>query len=422
MDSIGKQLPFVLVCPLNWGLGHATRCVPVIRAFSQAGAQVGVAGDGPALAFLKASFPTGVSFYRLPGKTITYSRSRGGLSMALKLMWQFPGLLCSVFTEHRRLRALIRKTGAGIVISDNRYGLYSSMAIAIFMGHQLFLRAPKGLGWMEGLINKVNHRYINRFHHCWVPDFPGPENLSGELSHRPGGKPEGATADAPSIGPPSVKPPPAAFARPLPVRGTPAGHIRFVGSLSRFSGMNPERQKNPLPAGFPVSFYLVLLSGPEPQRGLLERELDSQFSTAGHAVVFVRGVVIGGSSGSARKSSNPKAIWYDHLPDPPLAWLIGNSRLVVCRSGYSTIMDLSVFGKRALLVPTPGQTEQEYLGRLMEEREWVTCTPQDQLCLEWQLDAAGAMKGIPRLQDKGSLLEEAVEEILHPVGAPGDIP
>ncbi|MFO7997892.1 MAG: glycosyltransferase [Bacteroidales bacterium] len=411
MDSTGKQLPFVLVCPLNWGLGHATRCVPVIRAFSRAGAQVGVAGDGPALAFLKASFPKGVSFYRLPGKTITYSRNRGGCSMVLKLLWQFPGLLYSVFAEHRRLRALIRETGAGIVVSDNRYGLYSTMAIAIFMGHQLFLRAPKGLGWMEGLINEVNHRYINRFHYCWVPDFPGPENLSGELSHSSGEKPEGAAADAPS-----------APARFLAVKKGPPEYTRFVGTLSRFSGMNPERLENPLPAGFPVSFYLVLLSGPEPQRGLLERELDSQFSKAGHAVVFVRGVVMGGSSDSARESTKPKAIWFDHLPDPPLAWLIRNSRLVVCRSGYSTIMDLSVFGKRALLVPTPGQTEQEYLGRLMEERGWVACTPQDTLCLEWQLDAAGAMKGIPRLEDKGSLLAEAVEEILHPGGAPGNTP
>jgi UDP-N-acetylglucosamine transferase subunit ALG13 len=392
-----EQSPVVLVCPLDWGLGHATRCVPLIRAFLEEGARVIVAADGDALAFLRQSFPGRVEFRVLPGRSVVYPRNTKRLSLVLGLLRQLPGLLLSVKREHARLRMLIRETGARFVISDNRYGLFSDLATCVFIGHQLYLRVPGPLSWAGVLANRLNHWLINRFDHCWIPDLPGSDNLSGALSH------------------------PAGYRKPLKIK-----KIRYIGPLSRFTGPGADEMVCPLPEGFPSSFYLAMLSGPEPQRSLLEDELNAQFATLDHAVVVLRGVVHDREVRSPRDpappgdqasrkdsptpgeapSTNGKApptngkalpiLRFDHLGDGPMAWLIRHARLVICRPGYSTLMDLAVFGKKAVVVPTPGQTEQEYLGERMGEKGWVCCVPQTGFSLAVQVQQAEGLAGIPR--------------------------
>lgn len=396
-----NQPPLVLVCPLDWGLGHATRSVPLIRAFLSAGARVIVAADGDALAFLKQSFPHGVGFRILPGKAVVYPRSSKRLSLVVRLIRQLPGLLVSVKREHAHLRKLIRETGARFVVSDNRYGLYSDLATCVFVGHQVHLRAPGALRWAGFMANGLNHWLISRFRHCWVPDFAGPDNLSGELAHRARGR------------------------KPQTLK-----NLRYIGPLSRFAGLAANETVCPLPEGFPPSFYLVMLSGPEPLRSLLEEELNRQFARLNHAVVVLRGVVGQGGAprsknvalrhnADVRQSQDPQAvIRFDHLGDEPMAWLIRHARLVICRSGYSTLMDLAVFGKKALVIPTPGQTEQEYLGLRMEKKGWVCCVPQSGFSLHVQVKKAESLPGIPRQAGSEKMLEELVQDLLWGTDGP----
>lgn len=392
-----NQSPLVLVCPLDWGLGHATRSVPLIRTFLSAGARVIVAADGDAMAFLRQCFRDEVGFRVLPGKAVVYPRNAKRLSLVVRLIRQLPGLLVSVKREHDHLRKLIRETGARFVVSDNRYGLYSDLATCVFVGHQVHLRASGALRLAGFMANGLNHWLISRFRHCWVPDFSGPDNLSGELSHRATGR------------------------KPQTLK-----NLRYIGPLSRFAGLAANEAACPLPEGFPPSFYLVMLSGPEPLRSLLEEELNRQFATLDYAVVVLRGVVGEQCKNEAlrhnadvRQSQEPPAVVrFDHLGDEPMAWLIRHARLVICRPGYSTLMDLAVFGKKALVIPTPGQTEQEYLGVRMEKKGWVCCVPQSGFSLHAQVKKAESLSGIPRHAGSVKMLQELVQDLLWGTDGP----
>jgi hypothetical protein len=364
-----KQNPVVLVCPLDWGLGHAARCVPVIRQLQVRGCRVHVAAGGGGLELLRNEFGATLDYHRFEGAPIRYP-ARGG--MAWKLALQTPRLMASILKEHRQLQRLIRITGASLVISDNRYGLWSARVATVFITHQVFIQAPKGLRWLEPILLALNRFFMNKFDHCWVPDFPGEDNLSGKLSHK----------------------------KPIP-------GLQFVGPLTRFSEPARRAGVNPLPADFPERFFLVILSGPEPQRSLLEGILKKLFDAAGPAVVFVRGLV---SDPKPLRENN--CFMMGHAGTAELAFLIEKASLLVCRPGYSTLMDLSAFGKKALLIPTPGQTEQEYLGQMLMEKGFAHCVAQQDIHLDADLKLAAQMKGIPKLQPGKDLLAGAIDRAL----------
>ncbi len=375
----------VMVCPLNWGMGHAARCVPVITMFQRYGLMVVVAGGEPVLHYLKGVFGTTVRYYCLPDIQVSYP-VRG--SFALKMLWQLPRVVYNIWKEHVFVQRLIETTGARLLVSDNRYGLFSGKTKTIFITHQLFIKAPHGFQWLESVLFRGSQWFIRRFHTCWVPDFYGAENFSGDLSHR----------------------------RTLP-------GVRFVGPLSRFYDIDEAEEQNPLPDGFPEEFVLVMLSGPEPQRSMLEKNLLRQFCAIDDPVVFVRGLTYSmydgpfhlnvqqdHMKGNIAPDANAMHIGFDRLPMLQLAYLIRRCTMVVCRPGYSTIMDLAVFGKKALVIPTPGQTEQEYLARRMHEQGWVLSVTQDHVSISTHLREASERKGIPRAPEKIDLLEHAVHE------------
>ncbi len=287
---------------------------------------------------------------------------------------QLPGLMLSIIKEHRELKKILKKTGAGIVISDNRFGLFSKKAKTVFVTHQLFIRAPKKLKWLQQLIYKINRFFISRYDQCWIPDFENFPNLSGELSHK-----------------------------------NPLEKTTFIGPLSRFAESSLEAGENPLPPGFPEEFILAIISGPEPQRTLFEKVLLNQLKNSGKAFVLLRGKA---NSTHSEKLKNGWVI--DHASTPAIKFLLQNARLVICRPGYSTIMDLSVFGKKALLVPTPGQTEQEYLGDYMQENRWALSVKQNLLKLEKHLPMVENFSGIPCLLKNDDLAFSAVKNLLMP--------
>ncbi len=362
-----NKKPVVLFCPLNWGLGHASRLVMLIRAFIQLGCRVYVGADGMPMAFLKKEFGDAVSYVPFSGKEVTYPEKG---TMVLKMLKQLPGLLSSIGKEKRELKKILEKTGAGIVISDNRYGLFSKKAKTVFITHQLFIMAPKGLKWLEPLLFNINRFFISRYDHCWIPDHEKYPNLSGKLSHK-----------------------------------KPLKKTTFIGPLSRFASQSAESFKNPLPLGFPKDYCLGLISGPEPQRTFFEKILLKQLKKEGTCFVLLRGLA---QSNHSEKTEN--GFIMDHASSAAMQYLIKNARLVICRPGYSTIMDLSVFGKKALLIPTPGQTEQEYLGRYMQENQWAPVVKQTSLSLEKHTPLAVSYQGIPRLlKDKNVVLHTANE-------------
>lgn len=301
----------VLIAPLNWGLGHATRCVPVIRNYLAQGDEVILAADGGPMVLLKSLFPE-LHCIELPSYAFKYNR---GKSQVTAMMCSIPGIIRGIIAEHRWLHQVSKNEHFDLVISDNRFGLWNRKLRTVYITHQLMIKMPSGLKWLEPVAWLIHRFIILRYDECWIPDFEHQPSLSGDLSHR----------------------------YPLP------RNARFTGPLSRFSGLSSQEQ----PIG-----TLLLVSGPEPQRQLFEDYLLVNLSSFKKPVVLVRGLPNTGQLPGRKDLSI-----FNHLPDKELAALITGAEIIICRSGYSTIMDLAALGclHKAQWIPTPGQTEQEYL-------------------------------------------------------------
>jgi uncharacterized protein (TIGR00661 family) len=312
-----KQKPRILVAPLDWGLGHATRCVPIIQELLKQDCDVVLAGEGMQASLLKNEFPQ-LAFLSLPGYRIKYPVS--GKNMMWKMIWQLPGLNDAIKEEHEWLKQKVKEWKFDAIISDNRYGLYHKKIPAVIITHQLQIKSP--WKWTTFLLRKIMYRYINRFTECWIPDNEGQENLAGELAH------------------PSAMP-------LIPVY--------YIGALSRLKKTGIAEKKNHL---------LVMLSGPEPQRSIFETIIIRQISQYNGTATVLRGLP---SALSIIPSTN-SIYFYNHLSSKELNEEMQKAELVIARSGYSSIMDAMSLQKKCILVPTPGQPEQEYLAAYLSEK------------------------------------------------------
>ncbi|MFT3909776.1 MAG: hypothetical protein QM737_10155 [Ferruginibacter sp.] len=167
-----------MVAPLDWGLGHATRCIPVIKLLLGQGVEVVIAAEGPVAALLKEEFPTCV-ILRLKGYRIRYSRGKS--LFFLKMLAQFPRIMGMLKYEKKWLNHIVSEHEIDGVISDNRFGFYTKKVPCVFITHQLFIQTGNKV--LNRLAQKINYKYINQFSECWVADAAGPNNLAGELSH-----------------------------------------------------------------------------------------------------------------------------------------------------------------------------------------------------------------------------------------------
>jgi predicted glycosyltransferase len=323
--------PKVLVAPLDWGLGHATRCVPIVRELIAQGCSVLLAGEGKTKALLQLEFPT-VPFVDLPGYRIEYASSGWGL--AAKIVAQIPKILSAIKEEQAWLEKIVEEEKIDAVISDNRYGLFNKKIVSVFITHQLLIKAPGKIA--EDFLQKINYQYINKFDECWVPDAAGEANLAGLLSH---------PAELPSV---------------------PA---HYIGTLSRFTSDQFTADKG---------YLLILLSGPEPQRTLLENQLLEELKEFTEPAVFVRGL----PEGDDKLKVNENVTVFSHLPATELEEKIKGASFVISRCGYSTVMDLAVLKKRSILIPTPGQTEQAYLARHLMQKSFAFCVEQKKFRLK----------------------------------------
>ena len=315
--------------------------------------------NGP-LAFLKGEFPE-LEFIDFPGHPISYPVN--GKTMGRKMVSQIPSLFKAIQKEHHFLVQLIDSYKLDGVISDNRYGLYSKKVPTVFMNNSVFIKTPQRLQFLSPLLFRINFSYIKRFDEYWVPDVNTAENLSGDLSHQ----------------------------QPLP------GNGYFIGPLSRFA-ITPQNEplKNPAETTYDV---LIMLSGPEPQRTIMEELLLKQIKTLKLKAAILQGKPE--NTPSAPKDSNPAI--YPHLNTPSLTKLILNSKVIISRSGYSTLMDLVALNKQAIFIPTPGQTEQEYLAAYHKNKGHFYFTPQTNFNLEDALDKVQQYRGIPKELKTGEL-------------------
>lgn len=344
---------------MDWGLGHASRCVLLIREVIRQGAEVVLASSGPALELLRKYFPH-LPAEPLPAYGIRYPSDR----MIWNIARQLPRIGHTVWAEHRAVRRLVRKYQIDCIISDNRFGCFSSDTRNIFITHQLSIRAPDL--WhvfpTRKIVGFFNDFLIQRFDECWLPDVPGPDNLTGALSQT------------------RLKMP-----------------VHHIGWLSVHRDLDQPRR------------YLctAVLSGPEPQRSRLEAILRPQLAALGEPCLLVRGRMDG--KNNPEKQGQLSIVPY--LFGEELNEAMAAADLVVARSGYSTLMDLAVMRKKALLIPTPGQTEQIYLAERLASQGRCIYQTQQAVDIKSAVDCLQELKPIDGAHTP-SLLTGRVESLL----------
>lgn len=308
--------------------------IPVIRKLHEDGNHLLLAGSGRSGDLLKTTFPE-LPFLPLPSPRI---RLGSRCFSFLGLVWQLPSMGLSVFREHHHIRRLLESHRVDVLISDNRYGLYNRKVLSVLVTHQISPALPRLLRWAEYPLFLLLRSLILRFDACWIPDLADPQNnFSGNLSHR----------------------------YPLPRNAS------FIGPLSRFSGMQV------CPANSPPRLAVVI-SGPEPQAGRFENLIRNQLSHHPVSAVIAAGLRKVPRGAFALP---PGVSRMEHPDDVAMAALLCSAGCVVCRSGYSSVMDLAALGVSALLVPTPGQTEQEYLAAYLSAKGWCKTVRERELNL-----------------------------------------
>jgi len=346
----------ILVAPLNWGLGHATRCIPIIKALLDHGHQPYIASDGVALSLLKKEFPE-LPAFELPSYKISYAEK--GKNFKIKMIWDSPKVLKAMAKEKKAVKSLVKEHSLEGIISDNRLGAHYKKVPCVFITHQLNVLSGNTT-WMS---SKAHQKIIKKFDACWVPDVKGKPNLTGKLGHLKKSK----------------------------------LNIAYLGPLSRF-------EKKELPI---TNDLMVLLSGPEPQRTMLENKLLDELQEFEGNILFVKGKIEENQVQEKVVTPKGKILHYNFMKSGELENALNQSAKVLCRSGYTTVMDLAKLEKKAFFIPTPGQYEQEYLAKRMQKQGLVPFSTQEDFKLS-DLPKIGAFDGLAQFEsvvDFSSLFE-----------------
>lgn len=312
----------ILIAPLNWGLGHATRCIPIINALIKEGFDPVIASDGDALLLLQKEFPQ-LKSYELPAYHIKYAKN--GKLLKYKLLLQMPKIVEAVRKEKSILENIITKENLCGIISDNRFGLRSDKVPSVYLTHQLNVLS----GGATIFTSWYHQKIIAKFDECWVPDYEDEVNLAGKLSHV-----------------------------------NHAGlRLKYIHPLSRFGQNNTSSEPVQKAKKYDI---MVLLSGPEPQRTILENRLLNAFKSTSKRLLFIRGIISDHQNEISTKNEHIKIV--DFMLQEALEKAIMATDLIIARSGYSTIMDLERLKAKAFFIPTPGQFEQTYLAAYLKQQ------------------------------------------------------
>lgn len=346
----------ILVAPLNWGLGHATRCIPIIRELLHQGHRPFIASDGVALTLLKKEFPD-LPAFELPSYKISYAEN--GKNFKIKMIWDSPKVLKAIAKEKKAVKRLVKEHNLEGIISDNRLGAYYKKVPCVFITHQLNVLSGNTT-WMS---SKAHQKIIKKFDACWVPDVKEKPNLTGKLGHLKKSK----------------------------------LNIAYLGPLSRL-----EKEELPI-----TNDLMVLLSGPEPQRTMLEEKLLEELHEFEGDILFVKGKIEQDQIQEEIEIPHGKILHYNFMKSNELAQALNQSERVLCRSGYTTVMDLAKLEKKAFFIPTPGQYEQEYLAKRMQKQGLVPYSTQEDFKLNYlsRIDDFDGLTQFESVVDFSSLFE-----------------
>lgn len=345
----------ILVAILDWGLGHATRSIPIIRLLQRRNYKISIAGNGQSLSLLKQEFPD-LMFNELISYRVTYPAAGWLLTT---ILFQLPKFLAAIRKEHQQIEKIVSTQKVDFIISDNRYGCYSKRVPSVFITHQLTILLPAPL---KAIANYFNHQFITNFRICWVPDDPQ-HRFSGKLS------------DSKRL------------------------TITYIGMLSRFQPKDEIEDPE---------LMLGLISGPEEQRTNFEVVLTGAFASWTGKSVIIRGIPKGSDK------AHPQITFINHLPGSELNRVVQQAGIIVARSGYSTVMDLCRLGKKKVIfIPTPGQPEQEYLATELDRKKIALRVAQDQFNLPQAIQALKTYTGFEAINSQPNLLEGALDELVQ---------
>ncbi len=351
----------IIVAALDWGLGHASRMIPLIEYLVDANYNVAFASSGSALTLLRNRFPSLV-YFELPAYNIVYD----GKSMVWQMIKLLPNLIEVRKRENKMLNDILKSFKADLIISDNRYGFYHKNIPSVFITHQLQILAPKAISFINPWLRKLHFRLMSEFEQIWVPDFNSKNSLAGKLSN--------------------IENPPS--------------KIKYIGPLSRFDNVNFLLQNKDIQ----VKSIVVLLSGPEPSRTNFEKILIAQLENFQGRIVLLRGlpnctenIVVNGIE------------VHNHLDDDRLLQILETADLVISRSGYSSIMDMYALKKSCVFVPTPRQTEQEYLANRLMSNKIIYCQTESDFNLDIAINSINEYSGFDNIEGDKVKIDDVIQ-------------
>ncbi len=324
-----KSSTNILICPLNWGLGHASRMIPIIDFCIKRNKNIIIAGNGNSLDLLARRFPN-LEIEYIPAPTLQYSTKR---AIGFTFYFNFFLLFVNMYRERKYLKNIVNKYMIDTIISDNRPGIYLPKLKSIYFTHQINVYPSKNRGILSNILSKLHKNIIKKYDYCFVPDFDN-NSYAGRLS-----------------------------------KNTTGLNLKYIGPLSRFSIVQPNYSENK-----PKYDIVCIISGPEPQRKVFEDILIKKFKNENTKTLIFRGLPEKQSENI--QIGNIRLI--NHCDDSEFLSYLNSAEIILCRSGYSTIMDLITIRKNAILIPTPGQPEQEYLGNHLKKYGFI-CVKQNDI-------------------------------------------
>lgn len=357
-----------MVAPLDWGLGHATRCIPMIDALLVRGVEVVLASSGKALALLQNHYPA-LEAVELPTYTLRFSAGKSQVAM---MSWQIPGIVRMIRREHRWLKQYVKRNHLDAIISDHRLGMWHPEVESVLLVHQVAIQPPTDMQAVGPLLFRLHWRYVNRFDHIWIPDIPGEQNLSGEL---------------------------------VPEQIRELDKVKYIGALSHLAGQADSTTKV-WPDRIPL---LIILSGLEPHRTLLEDIIRKEVEKSKLDAILVQGL-----SGKLRREKKGSLLIINFLASQDLAYLCSKADVVISRTGYSSLMDYAALGKKNLiLIPTPGQTEQAYLAQRIMQQNIAVVQQQHEIDLIQAFEQLPYYAGFNGNHFSDTLLKEELDALLY---------
>jgi UDP-N-acetylglucosamine transferase subunit ALG13 len=340
--------------------------IPLACKLRELNNNVIIASGEEHLALFRKELP-GLTYVRFKGFKPRYSRF---LPQYISLLFKIPVLLYHIIAEHRKLESIISEYAIDIIISDNRFGLWNRKLTTVYVTHMPLIPLPRSLKFVEPIGVFLHRQIIKKYTFCFIPDLPGSLNLTGRLSH----------------------------GLRLP------DNVRFIGILSRFTGTDQSMDENPVK----FNHNTVILSGPEPQREILKQKLVALLSDEEPVTVMLEGKP--GNSGEITRNRN--ITFYSHLPAYRMKGLITSSESIITRAGYTTIMELVSLNCTAMIIPTPGQTEQEYLAEYLSEKGLFNTISQDEIKAGMSLPKNKKILQNEFNQQSSILLNEGLNELL----------